>query len=355
MKLLFLVPFSHSFMAYPIQRWKKSLADHDLDFTISSSWPKQLSEFDVVFLTSAFCVAKRKRGEEIGGSVHDSNMNYARACIEHIRGAKAKVIFFDARDGAPSNFFPLLPFVDVFLKRQALKDRELYLTQAHAYYSPDWTDDSPRRELPCARREYLDRILVGWNIGLEAFGVLRKLEKILAWHGITLTQHATSVCCDRPYLTSFRGSFGGSRAKHRNAAIAQLIEMDRPDIVLGRPVNRLKYLSEMKKSKAIVSPFGFGEPCFRDYEAFMSGAVLVKPNMSHLEVYPDIYRENQTYLPVKWSFSDLSETLQAIDLNEDLRRDVALSGQDAYLSFVRSPDCFVAHMQNIISRVHAHQ
>ena len=355
MNLLFLVPFSHSFMAYPIQRWKKALTDQNLNFKISNSWPRTLSDFDVVFLTSAFCVAQRNKGNLIPGGVYNSNMDYARACIEYIRSAKAKVIFFDARDGAPSNFFPLLPFVDVFLKRQALKDRELYLTQAHAYYSPDWMDESPRREFPCAGREYLDRISVGWNIGLEPFGVLRKLEKILAWRGITLKQYANSVDSVRPYLTSFRGSFGGSRAKHRNAAMTQLMEMGRPDILLGRPVNRLQYISEMKRSKAIVSPFGFGEPCFRDYEAFMSGALLVKPNMSHLEVYPDIYRENQTYLPVRWDFSDLSEVLQRININEDRRRDVARTAQNVYLPFVKSPDFFVDHMQNIISRLHAHQ
>ena len=39
----------------------------------------------------------------------------------------------------------------------------------------------------------------------------------------------------------------------------------------------------------MVSPFGFGEITLKDFETFLSGSVLVKPNMSHMETYPNFY------------------------------------------------------------------
>lgn len=71
-----------------------------------------------------------------------------------------------------------------------------------------------------------------------------------------------------------------------------------------------EFLDEMAQTKLCWSPHGFGELCWRDLEAFMTGSVLVKPDMSHLETRPDLYQAEVTYLPVKWDFSDLGEVVQ---------------------------------------------
>ena len=55
---------------------------------------------------------------------------------------------------------------------------------------------------------------------------------------------------------------------------------------------------------AVLSPFGYGEICFRDFEAVLSGALLLKPDCGHLETWPDIYGEG-TYVPLDWMASDL--------------------------------------------------
>lgn len=82
-----------------------------------------------------------------------------------------------------------------------------------------------------------------------------------------------------------------------------------------------KFLNEMRRSKLCWSPFGYGELCWRDLEAFLTGAVLVKPDMSHLETAPDLYIAGESYLPVKWDFSDLSDVVQgALADPENTRR-----------------------------------
>lgn len=68
-----------------------------------------------------------------------------------------------------------------------------------------------------------------------------------------------------------------------------------------------QYLQEIKKSRIVFSPFGWGEMCWRDFEAICYDCLLVKPSMSHIETEPNIFVEGKTYVSVKWDFSDLEE------------------------------------------------
>jgi hypothetical protein len=69
------------------------------------------------------------------------------------------------------------------------------------------------------------------------------------------------------------------------------------------------YMAEMRRSRLCWSPFGYGELCWRDIEAIVAGAVLIKPDMSHLVTLPDLYEAGVTYLPVRWDFADLEEVV----------------------------------------------
>jgi hypothetical protein len=72
------------------------------------------------------------------------------------------------------------------------------------------------------------------------------------------------------------------------------------------------YNREVKNVKAILSPFGWGEICFRDFEAIFNGAVLVKPNMDHIETWPFVFVPNQSYIPVNWDGSNLTTTVDEL-------------------------------------------
>lgn len=70
------------------------------------------------------------------------------------------------------------------------------------------------------------------------------------------------------------------------------------------------YMAEMAQARLCFSPFGYGEICWRDVEAFAAGAVLIKPDMGHLETDPDLYEAGVTYLPIAWDFSDLDHVIR---------------------------------------------
>jgi spore maturation protein CgeB len=88
-----------------------------------------------------------------------------------------------------------------------------------------------------------------------------------------------------------------------------------------------KFYQELYRSKLCFSPFGYGEICWRDYEAMMSGSLLIKPDVSHLVTEPDIFVQFETYVPVAWNFEDLAEKANYY-LDHDIER--ARIAENAY-------------------------
>jgi hypothetical protein len=105
----------------------------------------------------------------------------------------------------------------------------------------------------------------------------------------------------RAQTVCFRGS-----NKYINKALSfqrlKTIEKIKAYGIETEPVKRKKYVNEIKNSKIGLSPFGAGEICFRDFEIILGGALLFKPSMNHLNTYPDIYIDNETYVSFKWDF-----------------------------------------------------
>lgn len=73
-----------------------------------------------------------------------------------------------------------------------------------------------------------------------------------------------------------------------------------------KPDEYEKYFST---SKIAVACWGFGEWVHMDGYALYAGAILIKPNTSHVRMYPDIYKEYETYIPCKHDYSDLKEII----------------------------------------------
>jgi hypothetical protein len=78
----------------------------------------------------------------------------------------------------------------------------------------------------------------------------------------------------------------------------------------------------MSLSRVVFSPFGWGEVCFRDYEAVALGAVLLKPSMEHVQTNPNVYQAYETYVPVKWDLSDLPQACDWCMQNPDRCRQI---------------------------------
>ena len=90
------------------------------------------------------------------------------------------------------------------------------------------------------------------------------------------------------------------------------------------------YLRELARSRIVISPFGLGEITLRDFEIFLSGALALKPDMAHMETWPDLFRSGETIATHRWDLSDLEETIEGLLADDQRRLAIARQGQEAY-------------------------
>jgi hypothetical protein len=249
------------------------------------------------------------------------------------------IIFYDDGDPAESKLLYVLPWVDAFWKKQLQKDLSLYLRPiygnrvfAEYYHERFGVQDSSESYPVVAEAKDLSKLRVAWNLGIGSYplwNVDQKLAKIV--HAVA--PRASSLFFRRPRrqqglepkkaVCHARFASGGYRpiVAYQRELFASLLK-GVPGVLQGL-VPKSQYEAEMRTSSAVLSPFGWGEICYRDFEAILNGAVLVKPRMDSLETWPDIFIENQTYIPVAWDGSDLLGKIdQALSLSEQARREM---------------------------------
>lgn len=103
---------------------------------------------------------------------------------------------------------------------------------------------------------------------------------------------------------------------HRMQAVAAVEKLGRgPNIAFyGRKMQFPEYFSTMRQAEFVVSPWGLGEPCYRDFEAVLSGCMVIKPDTRHILTNPaQFYRIPQIERCIcKPDFSDLAEIVENV-------------------------------------------
>lgn len=243
----------------------------------------------------------------------------------------AKLVYFDGDDDLCVQWPQLLPLFDLYIKKHCFRDRTEYLKDRIG--KTNLTDYVARAHgvsfagdiIPAGAAvapDQLAKIVAGWNVGLD--------DKIRQLAGRGAAPRSSSkdidVVCR---ATVSRESW---IYPLRSAVIPRIRALE-PEFRVLTPEQRVTqevYYEEMLRSRACVSPFGYGEICWRDFEAVLCGSVLVKPDMSHVETHPDIFVANETYVPVRWDYADLTEVLRRL-LSDPARCDRIRANAEAAL------------------------
>ena len=338
-KILFLTTLRQVEIAYPLLRWRKDLRNAGFDITVASKWNwSESSMFDLVIFSNPYFSSLSKK----------SDGKPKEALAREIKMANSfcnKIALFDTRDNCYTNYLDILPKIDLLLKKQIFFDKRYYLNQKNA---PNFSNESANFAL--SNNIDLNKIQVGWNVAFNDFSKYRKYAKILHWLGIFYPMKYARPEKYRPYLSSFRGGLINKRF-HRQRAIDNLKELRNKNVKLGKPISKSAYLRELENSRTLVSPFGHGEVCYRDFEAFISGSCLIKPNMNHLKTFPDIYKPWETFIPVEWDFSDLHKILKDPKHNHTKFSDIASKGQITYKEYCESSTYFIDHFRELIGKI----
>jgi hypothetical protein len=251
--------------------------------------------------------------------------------LERLRNKYAVVAYLDCNDGTEIQRAAFMRYFDLWFVKQAFRDRRAYMIDypGQRFYTPFYIDrygvsdgDQAQNWSTAVREQDIGKIRVCWNILIGAYPLRPASAKCASFMlNAGLPRLAGRVVYPPPFRKQpsptlpkcharfdhrvYRPSVGYQRTLFRETI------RNSPEFLVG-PVSRRQYNRELRQVQAVLSPFGWGEVCFRDAEAVVSGAVLVKPAMDHVDTWPDIYQPNETYVPVMWDASDVVPKTQSV-------------------------------------------
>lgn len=346
---------------YPVRVFRDKLKACGADIRICYGSAADTHNADVTIVTSDYFRGWPKNDS---GSVID--------CLTRLKSKTGTLIYYDMSDSTWLSHFgtDIIPIVDKYIKNQLFVDRSFYTRQ---FYGGEYFTDYNYRFLGvCDERELsrppvdsalLGKMLLGWNFGLgDFFSTFRSYGKIGSLYKMlhpfpNYRIEFTRTNCLRNIDVSYRAStdYHRSTASYQRIATRDLLKKLASEsgyrIIFEGKLPSSKFRKEMDDTFIVPSPFGWGEICYRDFECFIHGCTLVKPDMSHLVTWPDYYVPEITYVPHKWDFSDFEERICQLLNQPERAHSIAEAGQQKYIQSVSSVggDLFAEHFMGIIN------
>jgi hypothetical protein len=283
--------------------------------------------------------------------------------LDQIRSRNNKLVWFDTGDSTGNIIKDVFERIDIYLKGQILRDRERYKER---HYGGRIFTDFLHREFGTTDHELLystpltnqdiGKLKLGWNYGLAGgYGVRENkwtgaFRKKIFGSEFGKTNHYEAIKKFRKRSVSMRISTDYARQtvkKQRKLAVA---EASRLSIPCGR-ISKTSYIDEMRQSRGVISPFGWGEIAIRDFECFVLGSVLIKPTMDHLVTFPNYYEEKKTYLPIPWEIGDLEDIVEYVGSGAESVLEIAKRAQERFVYFAENRHGrkeFVSHVISVL-------
>lgn len=303
-------------------------------------------EFDAVGLKLSF----RSSPEAV-----EKALTHFRQAIDR---TKTKLVYFDGDDDQSIQWPNVCEAVDLYVKKHGFADisayRKAYRSTANEIKINNLTDyvsrlaegyvqDQPVTPVPPSD-ECLGKLHIGWNIALDD-----KIEQLVARPDEgTVQDRSIDILC-RAHVPSEVWI-----SPMRSSAIEAVTKLSsRFNVLAPRSrVSQEEYNRELTRSRICVSPIGFGELCWRDFEAILAGCLLVKPSMDHIKTKPNIFVPHSTYVPVRWDYSDLEEQCAFYLENETERAAIASSARSTLLTAL-TEEWFLCEFSELMAKLTA--
>jgi ATP:corrinoid adenosyltransferase len=264
---------------------------------------------------------------------------------------RPKLVFLDHFAQTSTPYFGVLPSVDCYVKRQVLRRLSDYQEDfAGGFIVTDYLSRRLGFDLGGWRfgskpdPSEVTKIVAGWNLG-----VTQKYRRLLKW-----TAALSPPWEYRPIAVNCR--IGLPRRDRREwydqyrELAQQALDPLRREYYCGGAgrVGPTRYLAELVLSKIVFSPFGWGEVCFRDYEAVCAGALLVKPSMDHLRTSPDIFVDGETYVAASWDLADVAEVCRSFLARPHKAKAIVRNAREAMKRYFERGG-FVADVRRVLA------
>jgi len=337
-------------------RWGKELYDNDIKVEFYTDHKsKNLGGGDILLIHSRYFAD----GWQNIKTRNLENEAVLIGFLEKMKRCSGKIIWFDAADSTGSSDFAIIPYVDLFLKKQLLKNRNYYTANNGIKDLRVWLNSNDPKNLktpfdPCPD-VHAHKIKLGWNIGLNDYRYFGyKMSRLSNYLDYSIYPvRYSEVKKRREYDLTFRGTIHQedrekNRISYQRNYVLGLFEHLKYNIARGNNVSKAKYWKELRNSKLSISPYGWGEICYRDFETFIAGSLLIKPLMSHMITFPDLYIPDITYVPVAWDMSGTQQLLEQLIINYKDVQCIARNGQEDYKRRINNPQGFIDHLKENI-------
>ena len=274
---------------------------------------------------------------------------------------KIRIIFCDTTDSSSWIKSEIFEFVDKYAKGQILKDKDLYLNKIYGnrvysdyYYKNKKVKDKNIQFSQPLERNQLKKLCLSWNSGLSNYSlfypiIYRYIPVKLSNFFFKFSKSYISPNLSKNIINCrFGSSYHLESIKYQRDKIKDLLN----DYVRTDKINRFLYFREMRKTLISIVPFGYGEITLKDFESFMNGCILIKPNLDHMKTWPDFYIKEKTYIPFSWDLSNIVEKIEMIKKNKEKYKEIAIDGQKNYRKYTTGKDAadlFMKQFQKLIS------
>ena len=260
------------------------------------------------------------------------------------------IIWFDMRDSAGTTQFEVLPFVKKYVKKNGIfRNLDLYNNDLKGgrYYTDYYINkynlkDNVEYETSKLDFKYKNKLIMGWNIGVEdyfdfinftRFHYLYEFINFKVFNKRTYSfllknyQEWKQDNNKKKINTVMNTSYNrNSISFQRKLFKKKILNTKYRDYVseigdLGKKRLSLKnYYKLMQSTQIIICPHGWGEIGNREFLATKMGAAFIKPDMSYIDTWPNIYIKNETYIPCDLDFSNIEYLIDELSNNINLRK-----------------------------------
>lgn len=312
-------------------RW--GMEFRELNFDVFEDHMSLIKKTDIIFFQPWFI-----RGEE---KIIESLKKIRKVNLS------AKIIFLDGYAPLDLRYAKgVESLIDFYIKKQLFFDYSVYGEATYGdtnlveYYNRLFNiPDLPKVQFNVPT-EFANKLILGPSFftSREMLPVFLSSNKPV-FHKKTIDVHARLADKGSPWYQSMR--------EH---ALLMCNKVNTHSIISSELVPIRQYWKELRAARICFSPFGYGEVCWRDYEAIMSGALLIKPDMSHIKTQPNIFIPYVTYIPISWDFSDLPEKIEYYLENEEEREDITKAAYSVIHKYLREKD-FLKQFLDIFQQV----
>ena len=343
---------------YPLIKWKNKIQSDKIKFNISYIL-KNISTSDIIILDS-----KYHRNDWL------NNEHKIYSDLSFLRNKCSKLIYCDTGDSSGWIQSKVIKYIDKYWKLQILKNKILYLEKFYDgriytdyYYkllnkhsnlkvikeAEDWSNPISEKDL--------NKIEAFWNTSLADYSLTSYSVGLLfkRYLGKIYIKKSSPKIITRKKLKknnimfNFNIHYSRFYIAYQRKELNKLFDLEKND-----RLTKYGYYKKLSNSKMCISPFGWGEIAYRDYEAFINQSILLKPNMDHIETWPELYIKDKTYLDFDWSLENVKSISEKVIDNYEKYIDIALTGQSNYLSYLHGDEAenkFILRLKKLLENL----